>query len=51
MRPDVESDFREPWAEDHEPRSVTSERPSVFRFRKAGVEHFNDLFDDGYDDE
>ena len=51
MRPDDDCDFREPWAADHEPRSRSSERPPVFRFREAGVERFNDLYDDGYDDE
>ena len=51
MRPDDNCDFREPWAAEHEPRSRSSERPPVFRFREAGVERFNDLYDDGYDDE
>ena len=51
MRPDDDCDFREPWAADHEPLSRSSERTPVFRFREAGVERFNDLYDDGYDDE
>ena len=49
MQPDDEQDFRESWAQDQEARS--SELPPVFRFREAGVERFNDLYDDGYDDD
>ena len=49
MRPDDDCDFREAWAQDQESRQ--SEFPPVFRFREAGVERFNDLYDDGYDDE
>ena len=49
MRPDDDQDFRESWAQDEKAR--WSESPRVFRFREAGVERFNDLYDDGYDDD
>ena len=49
MRPDDDQEFRESWAQDEKAR--WSERPRVFRFREAGVERFNDLYDDGYDDD
>ena len=48
MLHEEESDFREPWARE---RSQHQERSRVFRFREAGVERFNDVYDEGYDDD
>ena len=48
MLHEEESDFHEPWARE---RSQHQERSRVFRFLEAGVERFNDVYDEGYDDD
>ena len=49
MHPEEERDFRESWADvgSRPPRRA----PEHFHFREAGVERFNDVYDDGYDDD
>ena len=48
MVSDQEHDFSEPWA-DVERRSP-QDRAREFCFREAGVERFNDVYDDGYEE-
>ena len=49
MVSDQEHDFSEPWAV----ADRRSARPKAreFLFREAGVERFNDVYDDGYDED
>ena len=49
MVSDQEHDFSEPWA-DADRRSPRP-KPREFCFREAGVERFNDVYDDGYDED
>ena len=44
-----DTDFREPWARVGERKPAPS--PQHFQFREAGVERFNDVYDDGYDED
>ena len=49
MQSEDENDFRESWAEAGD---RPAQRPSRhFHFREAGVERFNDVYDDGYDED
>ena len=49
MQSDEESDFRESWDESGE---RADRRPARhFQFREAGVERFNDVYDDGYEED
>tara|TARA_B100001173_G_scaffold291198_1_gene282425 strand:+ start:1341 stop:1637 length:297 start_codon:yes stop_codon:yes gene_type:complete len=49
MHPEEDVDFRESWADvgSCPPRDVQRH----FQFKEAGVERFNDVYDDGYDDD
>ena len=49
MVSDQEHDFSELWA-DADRRSPRPQ-PREFCFREAGVERFNDIYDDGYDED
>jgi len=49
MHPEEEGDFRESWA-DVGPRPPRDAQRH-FQFKEAGVERFNDVYDDGYDDD
>ena len=49
MHPEEDVDFRESWADvgSRPPRDAQRH----FQFKEAGVERFNDVYDDGYDDD
>ena len=49
MHPEEEQDFRESWVDVGSPPPRPA--PPHFQFKEAGVERFNDLYDDGYDDD
>ena len=49
MHPEEERDFRESWADVGSPPPRPA--PPHFQFKEAGVERFNDVYDDGYDDD
>ena len=43
-----EQDYREGWDTSRSPREPA--HPAAFCFREAGVQRFNDVVDDGYDE-
>ena len=49
MHSEDDTDFREPWARVGERKPAAA--PQHFQFREAGVERFNDGYDDGYDED